>query len=245
MTGRTLRVAAPAALALFVVIAAIGSAQPPAIAVPVAAAIIVLGAVLAWRDVSGWPLAAGLGLAGAGLTVLAHGQSANLGWFGFCVLVGWIALTSAFPETLTATAVMIGFLVLQLILQPEESGWLAWACGTAFAAWACASDRRLRTLLDQLREAQAGLAERTRAEERNRLAGEMHDVIGHALTISLLHVSSARLALDDDPELARSSLDEAEWLARASLEEVRVAVGLMRQHPSETTPLPDASAVVD
>ena len=81
----------------------------------------------------------------------------------------------------------------------------------------------------QLREAQAGLAERARAEERNRIAGEMHDVIGHAMTVSLLHVSSARLALDEDPDEARRpSLAEAERLARQSLDEVRGVVGLMR-----------------
>ena len=72
------------------------------------------------------------------------------------------------------------------------------------------------------------MADRARADERNRIAGEMHDVIGHALTVSLLHVSSAQLALDDDPETARRALAEAERLARTSLDEVRAAVGVMR-----------------
>ena len=39
-----------------------------------------------------------------------------------------------------------------------------------------------------------GLAARARAEERNRIARELHDVIAHTLTVLLLHVSSARLA---------------------------------------------------
>ena len=56
----------------------------------------------------------------------------------------------------------------------------------------------------------------------------MHDVIGHALTVSLLHIGSARLALDEDPQEARESLLEAERLARESLDEVRATVGLMR-----------------
>ena len=54
----------------------------------------------------------------------------------------------------------------------------------------------------QLTRRQDRLADRARAEERNRIAGEMHDVIGHALTVSLLHISSARLALDEDPDEA-------------------------------------------
>ncbi len=54
---------------------------------------------------------------------------------------------------------------------------------------------REQQLLAQLREAQAGLAERSRAEERNRIARDLHDVIAHTLTVSLLHISSARLAV--------------------------------------------------
>ena len=74
----------------------------------------------------------------------------------------------------------------------------------------------------------------------------MHDVIGHALTVSLLHVSSARLALDEDPAEAKASLAEAERLAQQSLAEVRAAVGLMRDHdPSQVAPMPGAGDVVD
>ena len=79
----------------------------------------------------------------------------------------------------------------------------------------------------QLRAAQDELAERSRAEERNRIAAEVHDVIGHALTVSLLHIGGARLALDENPHEARRSLLEAERLTRESLEEVRATVGLM------------------
>ena len=93
----------------------------------------------------------------------------------------------------------------------------------------------------QLRAAQDELAERSRAEERNRIAAEVHDVIGHALTVSLLHISSARLAMDEDPQEARRALSEAERLTRESLEEVRATVGLMRtDRPDDRMPLPGA-----
>jgi signal transduction histidine kinase len=93
----------------------------------------------------------------------------------------------------------------------------------------------------QLREAQHKLAERSRLEERNRIAAEVHDVIGHALTVSLLHISGARLALDENPQEARRSLSEAERLTRESLEEVRATVGLMHtDFPDRQAPLPGA-----
>jgi signal transduction histidine kinase len=66
----------------------------------------------------------------------------------------------------------------------------------------------------------------------------MHDVIGHALTVSLLHVSSARLAVEEDPAEAIASLAEAERLAQRSLAEVRAAVGLMREPADGATPPP-------
>ena len=76
-------------------------------------------------------------------------------------------------------------------------------------------------LVAQLREAQAGLAAKARAEERNRISRDLHDVIAHSLTVSLLHVMSARLAVESDPDDAARSLAEAERLGRESLAEVR------------------------
>ena len=95
---------------------------------------------------------------------------------------------------------MLGaILVSEWIQQTDEPGWAAWLVGTAFTVVACTFARRLRMTVEQLREAQHQLAERSRAEERNRIAAEVHDVVGHALTVSLLHIGSARLALDEEP----------------------------------------------
>ena len=89
---------------------------------------------------------------------------------------------------------------------------------------ACCSGSE-RDLAAQLREAQAGLADRARAEERNRIARELHDVIAHTLTVSLLHVTSARLAVEHDAADAVRALAEAERLGRESLDEVRQGGG--------------------
>jgi signal transduction histidine kinase len=110
----------------------------------------------------------------------------------------------------------------------------------------CLLARRQRELVEQLHAAQAGLADRARLEERTRIAREMHDVVGHALTVSLLHVASARLALDEDPEEAKASLAEAERLGRSSLAEVRQAVGMLREEGSGSiAPLPAGDQLGD
>ncbi len=252
MMDRTARVAGPAALALFAVVGMVISQRPTALAVSVAAAVVALGGLLAWRGVRGWALGVGLLAAGCGIVVLGHEQSSNLGWFGICVLAGWMALVAPVREAVLFCSALVALLVGQWLNDSSEPGWGAWISGTVFTATACVFARQQRLLVVQLKEAQAGLAERARAEERNRIAGEMHDVIGHALTVSLLHVSSARLSLDDDdPAEARESLAEAERLAQRSLAEVRAAVGLMRDHDplsdhnSTVTPMPEAGDVVE
>lgn len=208
--------------------------------------VVLAGVLIAWRGPTGWPLVAGLAVAAAGLVVVCHNQPSNLGWFGVCVVAGWAALGAPLLPTVVASAALIGVVGAEWLAMTDEPGWGAWSAGIVFTTTACAFTRRQSELLEQLREAQAGLADRARAEERNRIAGEMHDVIGHALTVSLLHVSSARLALDDEPDVARASLTEAERLAGQSLEEVRAAVGLMRAaDPSDVVPMPSGADVTE
>ena len=244
MVEQTARVAAPTALALFALLGAVLGHRPVLVGLGIAAAGAALAAILAWERMTGWPLAAALALTTAGLVVLGHAQSANLVWMGLCVTAAWVALTSELAVALVAGAVLGATLVSEWIQQVEEPGWAAWLVGTAFTLVACTFARRLRMTVDQLRAAQHQLAERSRAEERNRIAAEVHDVVGHALTVSLLHIGSARLALDEEPREARRALGEAERLTRESLDEVRASVGLMRADaPGEMAPLPDASAV--
>ena len=241
MGDRTMRAAAPAGLALFASLGVLMTDQPTAVALWSAGLAVAAALALAWSGVSGWPLAVGLLVPAAGLGVLGHEQSSNLAWMGLCVIAAWAALTSALPVALAVSGVLAAGLVGQWLSDTSEPGWGAWVMGVAFATVVCVVARRLRSTVDELRATQAELAARTRAEERSRIAGEVHDVIGHVLTVSLLHIGSARLALDDDPDAARASLLEAERLARRSLEEVRATVGLMRtDDPARMAPLPDA-----
>lgn len=228
--------------ALFAVIAGLLTERPTGTAVALGAASLMVGVLVWLTRVEGWLLATGLLVGCLGIVALGDGQAGNLGWFGLCVAACWVAFLSPARVAAAFCVALVAVIGWEAVRQLEEAGWGAWIGGTILATVIPAFSRRQQILLDQLREAQAGLAARARAEERNRLAGEMHDVIGHALTVSLLHVSSARLALDEDPETARVELDEAERLARASLEEVRASVGLMREQTG-TRPLPTGADI--
>ena len=195
--------------------------------------------VLAARSWRGWPLVGLLAL-GVPLFPVACGlSSADIGLFGVCVLAGWAAEVESLRRAFVVPVVALATFAFSSTQNPDP-GWLAWSGGTLLTVWACWSTRRQRGLLAQLEEAQAGLADQARAEERVRIAHELHDVIGHALSVSLLHITSARLALAEDPVEAEATLAEAERLSQQSLAEVRAVVGLMRD-PGAVVPLPGSA----
>src|SRR5262249_8498662 len=130
---------------------------------------------------------------------------------------------------LAATVLLVG--AEWLWVRPDP-GWGAWLAGCTLTAACALLIRHEIGLVAQLRAAQAGLAEQARTAERNRIARELHDVIGHTLVVSLLHVQSARLAVEHDPADAQKALAEAERLGQECLAEVRMTVGLLREDDS-------------
>ena len=168
-----------------------------------------------------------------------HDQPSNVGWFGICALAAWAG--SSCRSRLAAAghqrSALLGF-VGQWLAMTDEPGWGAWIAGTVFSggrlpSWPGGSG----SCSSSSARPRPGSPQRAAAEERNRIAHELHDVIGHALTVSLLHITSARLALAEDPAEAGDALAEAERLSQQSLADVRAVVGLMKD-PSAPAPLP-------
>ena len=236
------------AVAAFAAVTAVGAAplKPSAPAAAAAAVVAVSAAALLvrrWR-----PPLLYAAIVTAGIAVLADGRSNNIGWIAVCLVVGWCVLTGSRREGLVYWgATMVLFTVEWLWVRPDP-GWGAWLAGVTLTMAFSLLIRHDRDLLRQLRQAQAGLAEQARSSERNRIARELHDVIGHTLTVSLLHVQSARLAVEHDPADAARALAEAERLGRECLAEVRTTVGMLRQDGAadgiaSTAPLPGADGL--
>ncbi|GIH97892.1 sensor histidine kinase [Planobispora siamensis] len=75
----------------------------------------------------------------------------------------------------------------------------------------------------------AVLEERTRRlAERNRLARELHDSVGHALSVVTLQAGAAGKVLERDPQAARAALTAIEESARAALEDLDHVLGVLR-----------------
>ncbi len=70
--------------------------------------------------------------------------------------------------------------------------------------------------------------ELTVTAERDRVARDVHDVLGHSLTVVSVKAQLAERMIDRDPERARAELIEIQTLTRQALAEVRATVGGLR-----------------
>jgi signal transduction histidine kinase len=104
----------------------------------------------------------------------------------------------------------------------------------------------LREANQRLREYAAQAEELATMKERNRLAREIHDTLGHHLTTVNVQLEAARAVLESDAERARQALENAQSLTKQGLAEVRSSVAALRASPVERRPLPEAiGALVD
>ena len=217
------------ALAAFAAFAGIGVLREnpslPAAAAAAAAAVIAAGLLV--RGLKPQLLFAAA--ATTGIAVEGNGLSSNVGWLAVCLLAGWCVLVAGRRDGLIYWAAAVVLFMVEWIWVRPDPGWGAWIAGTTFTVVFSLLIVHQIDLVAQLRAAQAGLAEQARTQERNRIARELHDILGHTLTVSLLHVQSARLTVEHDPADAARALAEAERLGRECLAEVRTTVGMLRR----------------
>jgi signal transduction histidine kinase len=109
-----------------------------------------------------------------------------------------------------------------------------------------ASQREARTALAEanqlLRDHASQVEELATTKERNRLAREIHDSLGHYLTVVNVQIGAAQTILDQDRSRALDHLSKAQALTQEGLAEVRHSVAALRASPTESHPLPEALA---
>jgi len=99
--------------------------------------------------------------------------------------------------------------------------------------------RELTAAHERLREYAVQAERLAAAQERNRVARDIHDGLGHALTVVQMQVKAARAVLPADTRRADAVLEKAQHHAEEALREVRRSVGALRE-PASPGPLPDA-----
>ena len=89
--------------------------------------------------------------------------------------------------------------------------------------------RGLIATVIELRSARAEVARLAIADERLRISRDVHDILGHSLSVIALKAQVARRLMTTDPEAAADAMGDVESVARESLAEVRGMVTAYRQ----------------
>jgi signal transduction histidine kinase len=153
------------------------------------------------------------------------------GMFPMMLAVVWIASTST-NRAVTGLTVASGAAIVLTLAAMEgtthETGAVYFVGGIGVAWLAGSMLRRQEILLQELQAAHDRQRDHAAAAERTRIAREVHDVVAHSLTITMLHVTGARRMLRTDPTRAGEALERAEHVGRESLDSIRQIVGLLR-----------------
>ncbi|MET9541964.1 histidine kinase [Streptomyces sp. NPDC006553] len=171
-------------------------------------------------------------------------------WLLLHVTLGWTGALASGLLLFLALALPGGWLRAELALSlfgrsaRVTGGWQSWAVALAcllLAAVVCVLVTRAlrwsapRLLGPSTAERLALAAERERRlAERNRLAHELHDSIGHTLTTTTIQAAVAGELMSTDPAAARAALRSIEESARAALEDLDYVLGVLREREVET-----------
>lgn len=137
----------------------------------------------------------------------------------------------------TAAAATVGILTIGALVQGEPGGLVILVGFTVVLVLVAVLVRTERGRLEALRR-------RAAVEERLRIARDLHDLVGHGLSVVSVQSGTARLALDaDEPEVARRALAAIESSSRTALRELRDMLGLLRDlDPGPTAGSADLAA---
>jgi signal transduction histidine kinase len=106
------------------------------------------------------------------------------------------------------------------------------AAGRAVDA-SVALTRELRANAQRLEREQRERARHAAAEERNRIARELHDVVAHSVSVMVIQTQAARRVAAGDREAARDALSSVQTCGRDALMEMRRMIGVLRHGDEE------------
>jgi signal transduction histidine kinase len=148
---------------------------------------------------------------------------------------GWAAVAAPFVIAGGMTAVVASF---------DEQVFTDFVFPTGFALVAWVAGRGLSTrarLTEELHEASVRAQEaheeevaRAAADERRRIAREMHDVVAHSVSVMVVQAGGARRILERDPRRAVEAAAQIEDVGRAAMVEMRRLLGVLHHGEDET-----------
>jgi signal transduction histidine kinase len=163
-----------------------------------------------------------------------------LGWSAAatCLALFLLTIVASYRAGVAAAVLSGVVLVVLFIFSDTVSGW-----GSRIILWLAFSGAYLLGLVIKVyRESAAQAAQRAAlfaadrdarateavAEERTRLARELHDVVGHALNVVVIQAGAAQRVMEKKPQLAREALASIETAGRQALQDVERMLGILR-----------------
>ncbi len=163
---------------------------------------------------------------GLTLTVVFRGQ-----WTGLLVYCGVAAGWTLSWRRLVAVLLLLGvFMIVAGVAtgyQWADIGFLTFL--TVALGFTMLAFRRLIATVIELRTARAEVARLAVADERLRISRDVHDILGHSLSVIVLKAQVARRLMESDRRAAAEAITDVESVARSSLAEVREMVTGYRQ----------------
>ncbi len=173
----------------------------------------------------------------------------RLGFLGLMLALTLLLIPTAGQTALTcvvyiaATAVIslspqLGVAIVLLLLGSVElamrvvPGWTddgSYGFAIFLGALAVFGMRRAMQRGSELQRAREDMAKLAVQEERNRFARDLHDILGHSLTVITVKAELAGRLIQVNPEKAAAEVADVESLARAALGDVRAAVAGYRE----------------
>ncbi|MFE5408245.1 sensor histidine kinase [Microbacterium sp. NPDC056569] len=157
-------------------------------------------------------------------------------WLGWDIAPTWayVGVTfgmCAFPWRWTWPPIL-GLGLLALVTDGLTGGWdenVIWVPAVIVSiSLVMASIARTTATTSELRHTQRQLEALAVERERGRVARDIHDILGHSLTVVTVKAELAGRLVDVDPQRAKAEIAEVESLARGALADVRATVAAVR-----------------
>ncbi|GLY88100.1 two-component sensor histidine kinase [Actinoallomurus iriomotensis] len=163
----------------------------------------------------------------------------------FCALYRVALDANAFRALVVGVTVKAALLTTSLITRPGITGFviLLWAALSVTTGSAARSHRAYVAEVEErarrAEQAREDEANRRVAEERLRIARELHDAVGHHVALISVQAGALACLLDDeDRSQARASVAHIQRASEEALEELRLTVGLLREPGAPEPPEP-------
>jgi signal transduction histidine kinase len=197
------------------------------------------------------PLLAGLAIIELDNTALKGLAEAGAFLFGFVVALYSAGRHARGPLALVCGAVVLAEIPLAAIEPGQSVGFADFAFFAMFFGGPFVAGRiiryrreRERQLVGRAAELELGQEERAReavAEERTRIARELHDVVAHAISVMVLQARGGRRMLAENLDETREALDAIEHAGEQALVEMRRLLGMLRRDDGELALAPQPS----